>query len=284
MRRDIKSLPFFILGTFVLLVLSNCKPVNETKYSKEVVQVTQSSTDTCNPANYKYPTGIAIEDSSIYNTVIDIITPPSVYASISNPTVGYFPVSLENIEKLKQMDEKCEILPGEGSDVLSWFYLALKPGKKPAKDTITLYFVCYKGKKDEDNHCVSTNDLIFFDLGNPNKLIRIPSEIASDHMQRFQKYIDKRIKSLDLELFYPYGFQLPWCDLLAVGENVGTNKDNRVHCVLVIKSKRDDPSVPAVSMLIRTFKQNKPTQALAEEGDDDGYYDFMFPCPNSCIP
>ena len=137
MRRDIKSLPFFILGALVLLGLTTCKPKNETDSSKKVPEQALSALNTCNPETYKYSKDTAKIDSSIYSAVIDIITPKSVRDCIENPTVGYFPISLTSINTLKQKEENCEILPADGHNDPSWFYFAIKPGVKNEKDTIS---------------------------------------------------------------------------------------------------------------------------------------------------
>ena len=138
------------------------------------------------------------------------------------------------------------------------------------------YFACYSlvnGKKDT---------AIYFKIQpNQNVLKAIPGQLAKNNIDSLYKYRQRFFNPQ--KIFCPKGFGLPWCDSYNIFKSAKKHPGAKIKGIMAIKN----PAKDSITLFLYTNKLPKPKNSSgknASGGDDDGYYDFMFPCPNSCIP
>lgn len=267
------TMRYFIFSCFLFLFSFAILEMGCNNSASEQASTEAEAEDTLCAADFvTVPDSIAQSDSAQYAAFIDTLKTPPGY-KISNAKVTHFVIPVSNIDTLIKWKDEGKILPNVDGDDSTWVMLALETDPKTRIQTITPYFACFSslgnGKK---------GPVVYYSLLNPSKVLAIKANTAQANMLAMQKYIDAMPKGT---LFYPYGFQLPWSDLVGLSCSLqGDQPNNNLNGVLVIKDNNE------VDYYLHSFYARKFTK-LSKRRPDDGdgeYFDFTSPCPNSCIP
>lgn len=227
------------------------------------------------------PVEEAQKDSTAYALYISDYPIPETY-KITNPRVTHFVIPIQNIDTLVQWKADGKILPNIHGNDSTWMMLALEP-TGPDSSTIVPYFACYtslKGKK---------GPIIYYNLSEAGKIIRLSSKTAESNISSMQSYIDTVFNTnQSVVKLYPYGFQFPWGDLEGLACSLrGELPNNSLNGILVIREKKVDGHLQKeVDYYLHSFSQRRFAKLNKKKGrnDDGEYFDFTSPCPNSCIP
>lgn len=203
---------------------------------------------------------------------------------ITNSTVTYFVVPVRHIDTLIKWQNEGKIMPNQSGDNPTWTMLALEHSGTDSF-TIVPYFACYStidGNKQ--------GPIVYFKLPERGEIDSIPTGAAVVNIKAMNIYIDKYLNSD--EVFYPYGFQFPWSDLVGLSCSLqGEDPNNSLHGVLVLKDREDDNDKDKdrkdkeVDYYLHAFYKSKVAKSSkGRPGDGGDYFDFTSPCPNSCIP
>lgn len=222
----------------------------------------------------------AENDSADYAAFIDEITIPAGY-NITNPRVTHFVVPIHHINTLIKWKAEGKIMPNPSGNDSTWTMLALEPSSSDSL-TIVPYFACYtslgEGKK---------GPIVYLKLPERGSIDSIPHTAAEANIEQMKKYLRQLTKGQ--RLFYPYGFQFPWDDLVGLSCSLqGTDPNNSLHGVLVIKDGEvKGRAIKEVDYYLHSFYKRRFTRlnkSMPGDDDDDEYFDFTNPCPTSCIP
>lgn len=235
------------------------------------------------------PVEEAQKDSTAYALYISDYPIPETY-KITNPRVTHFVIPIQNIDTLVQWKADGKILPNANGNDSTWMMLALEPTSSDSS-TIVPYFACYtnlKGKK---------GPIVYFNLSKAGKIIPIPTKIAKVNIDSMKSYIDTVFNTnQSVVKLYPYGFQFPWGDLEGLACSLrGELPNNSLNGVLVIREKKvgdhlqkgiGDHLQKEVDYYLHSFSQRRFAKLNKKKGrnDDGEYFDFVNPCPTSCIP
>lgn len=263
-----RYLSFFILLLSFTLFEMGCNNRAPEQTSNEPES---SVNDTLCEANFiTVPDSTAETDSAYYVAYINSIAIPAGY-NITNPKVNHFSIPISNIDTLIKWKAEGKILPNRNDDDSTWVMLALETDVKTKQQTITPYFACFsslgEGKK---------GSVVYYSLRTSGKIVSINPSEAQKNMLAMQQYINALPKG---KLFYPYGFQLPWNDLVGLTCSLqGNHPNNTLNGVLVINDEN------AVDYYLHSFYKRRFVRSnkMPDDDDDDDYFDFTSPCPTSC--
>jgi hypothetical protein len=268
MPRYTWSLLFFILGVAVLLELSSCR--NEQPAStKDLVVVSL----TCLDGTDTVSTPKAIKDTSRFDTTIKKI-PLLPGITIRRFTETSFIIPDTFIKGINKLILNKKLLLDTVKHDSAWIMLAMEPvNAKRNVWKVVHYFAC------RQDSAAANNPFVYFripDLQNPgNPVERVATQMAKNNIDSLDKYRKRWLKNQALA--FPRGFKLPWCDMYNVLNRLNQNPRSRFRGVFAMKSPSE------VTLYIHVAKRTRNALAPANN-DDDTFYDFVNPCPNSCIP
>lgn len=262
---------YFILSTLFMLSLTFLEMACSSSGAEQTSTEAEADGTACADDFATIPDSTAQTDSIEYVNFINGIETPPGY-NISNAKVTHFTIPVSNIDTLIKWKSEGKILPKANGDEPTWMMLALETDPKTKIQTITPYFACFSSTKNGDK-----GPIVYYSLLNPGKVVPIDTKLAVLNTDSMRTYINSLKTG---RIFYPYGFQFPWEDLVGLACSLqGDLPNNNLNGVLVIRDNQQ------VDYYLHSFYSRKSAKLSKRLPDDDGeYFDFTSPCPTSCIP
>lgn len=279
MKACLIFLTWSIFGVVFLLGLSSC---NHSNLPTNEIAITSPSF--CLETFDLVPNDSAVRDTQLYaDKVQGFSSSPGI--TIDGFKKVSFRITNDFIKAIDSLVSNNFIVLDPSLNDSAWIMPAMEKTGKPDKNNweVVHYFACYSqinGKK---------GPAVYYKIPSNQKALKnIPSQLAKDNIDSLYKYRQRYFQPQNI--ICPKGFGLPWCDTYnifkAVDENPGAGP--KVKGILAIKN----PAKDSITLFLYTSKrpklpkssQTKKSSGKHMDGDEDGYYDFMFPCPNSCIP
>lgn len=197
----------------------------------------------------------------IWKSFVNQAKLPSKWRNIKLPTnANQYTMDRKTIVRLKEM-ANTDSLKIDPEDPV-WFMMGLSEAMTYPK----LYM--YTTNADSER--------IVFDLFSDQPFEAIHLDTAQQHVANAKNFVDNYTDIPQFNLF-PYGFQFPFCDLLAIAENTKEEKD--LHPVFVIKSEENEVNKKRVDLYLKV----EANEAVEAENSGGGtYYDFTTSCPKQC--